>query len=88
MGLDTDNIPFAQSFQYILLMGIMYLVGLVIYTYRIPERWMSEKYKNILAMVNSHVIWHFFVFGAAITHCFSVVELYKARVEVTCLNKI
>jgi len=85
-GIDSDAIPFANSFKYIATMGALYLIGLVIYIYRIPECWFSEKYKNLWRNFNSHVIWHLFVFFAAVTHAFASFELYRARMSVTCLD--
>jgi adiponectin receptor len=86
-GLDSDAIPFGQSFKYITSMGLLYTTGLVFYIFRLPERWLpGKKWQKVVGYVNSHAIWHCYVFAAALSHMFAVLEMYIARVSVTCMK--
>ncbi|KAJ8323577.1 hypothetical protein QVD99_006879 [Batrachochytrium dendrobatidis] len=64
------------SFDYIITMGGMYLLGAFIYAYRIPERW----FKNMFDIWgHSHQIWHCLVLGAAWIHYCAVVRMFEWR---------
>ena len=75
------HIPLNSTLILLALMATLYLVGLVFYTYRIPERF----WPNVFDIwFNSHTIWHLFVFAAAVTHFGGVIMLFNARVDIPC----
>jgi channel protein (hemolysin III family) len=59
------------------MVGIMYLIGAMIYLKRFPEKYWPGTFDFVFA---SHQIWHFLVFLAALLHYQSVVRLYYWRV--------
>ena len=61
--------------------GATYIVGAHFYILKIPERWKPGFFDIWL---NSHTIWHFFVFFAALLHFFAVIEAYTARALYVC----
>lgn len=58
----------------IILMGLLYITGALIYVYRIPERWFPGKFDIV---GHSHQIFHCLVVAAAITHYFGLVDTLK-----------
>lgn len=80
-GHDNDHIPVNSVFFGIVLMGAMYLIGLCFYVFRIPERLYPKTFDIWL---NSHTIWHLFVFAAAVVHLGNVVTLYRIRKSMPC----
>src|SRR5271163_626288 len=50
---------------YVVLQGVLYIVGACIYALRVPERWVPGKFDIFGA---SHQIFHGFVLAAAVTH--------------------
>jgi adiponectin receptor len=78
---ENDYLPFNESALWILLMGLLYLGGLVIYTLRIPERFFPKTFDIWL---NSHTIWHICVFLAALTHFKSILVVYNVRLQKPC----
>jgi len=91
-GPGTDYVPFSSCFKLVLTMGLMYLVGLVFYILHIPESCFNcgetegGKYSGFFKYFNSHCIWHLFVFGAAFIHFFAIINLYNARLDITCIK--
>ncbi|KAF0474621.1 putative hemolysin-III channel protein Izh2 [Gigaspora margarita] len=59
------------SLKWIIMMGVFYLAGALIYGSRIPERWFPGKF-DIYG--SSHQIFHFFVVAAAFIHYFGVIQ--------------
>jgi adiponectin receptor len=59
----------------LLAMGAQYVGGALIYANRIPERLSPGSFDNF----GSHVIWHFCVLGAAITHYYAVMTHWRWR---------
>lgn len=57
----------------VLIMGALYLVGVVFYVSKFPECMYPGKFDRGL---NSHVIWHFFVIGGALAQYFVVKYCY------------
>lgn len=47
-SVDSDYLPFKDSFIYYLLMGLSYLGGLAIYVLRVPERFYPGKFDIIV----------------------------------------
>lgn len=64
----------SMSLGYMLTMGSMYVVGALIYGWRIPERWWPGKFDYF---GGSHQIFHCFVVGAAIVHYIGVVRVVR-----------
>ena len=56
-------------------MGAQYVGGALIYANRIPERLSPGSFDNF----GSHVIWHFCVLGAAVTHYYAVMTHWRWR---------
>jgi adiponectin receptor len=73
--------PFLSSIPYILLMAANYICGVLIYIYKVPERWWPGKF-DIYG--HSHQIWHFMVLMAAISHYFGSLEMYHKRQITMC----
>jgi adiponectin receptor len=80
---DNDFIPLNICIFLLVLMAALYLVGLAIYTLRFPERFFPKTFD---IWMNSHTIWHLFVFLAAFTHFLNVVILYQSRANKTCMK--
>ncbi|KAG9307485.1 hypothetical protein G9A89_017315 [Geosiphon pyriformis] len=53
------------SLDYMLLMGTFYVLGAIIYGFRVPERWFPGKFD---IWGSSHQIFHLFVVSAALVH--------------------
>ncbi|TPX59883.1 hypothetical protein PhCBS80983_g02144 [Powellomyces hirtus] len=51
--------------------GVIYFIGAVVYTARVPERWAPGKFD---IWFHSHQIFHVLVVAAAVVHYFGVVE--------------
>lgn len=81
-GPDNDYLPPNKCFLLMLLMAVLYLGGLAIYTFRFPERFYPHTFDIWL---NSHTIWHLFVFAAALTHFVNLLYLYETRHALPCL---
>ncbi|RIB08273.1 adiponectin receptor protein 1 [Gigaspora rosea] len=62
---------FVISLKWLLLTGILYIIGALIYGARIPERWYPGKF-DICG--SSHQIFHLFVVAAALVHYHGVVQ--------------
>lgn len=78
---ENDNVPVNKVFLGLAMMGALYLIGLCFYVFKIPERFYPKTFDIWL---NSHAIWHIFVFAAAVTHLFSVISLYSIRKSLPC----
>jgi adiponectin receptor len=72
------NFPIFHSF---LRTGACYLGGLAIYISRFPEKSYPKKFDIWL---NSHAIWHVFVFLGALSHYFAILRVYQGRVDLGC----
>ena len=59
---------------YVVLQGVLYIVGAGIYAIRIPERFAPGKF-DILG--SSHQIFHGFVLAAAVTHFIGLCKAYE-----------
>jgi adiponectin receptor len=59
---------------YLVLQGVLYIVGAVIYALRIPERFAPGKFDIWGA---SHQIFHLFVLAAAVTHFWGLCVAYE-----------
>ena len=78
----NDNLPFNSSMSWVMFMGALYLIGLVFYTLRIPERYYPSTFD---IWFNSHTIWHVFVFLAALAHFYAIILTYRTRLQFPCL---
>ena len=78
---NPEYLPFNSCFTLIILMGAIYLVGLTIYTTKVPERFFPNKCD---IWCNSHGIWHCFVFAAAFVHYINVLTIYETRINHVC----
>lgn len=72
---------FITSLLYFFMMGISYIVGVIIYIVRVPERFYPGKFDTC---GSSHNIWHCFVLAAAIFHYFGSLESFHIREWTTC----
>ncbi|KAI8808778.1 hemolysin-III related-domain-containing protein [Cladochytrium replicatum] len=64
----------AMSMQWMIVMGILYVVGALIYASRVPERWWPGKFD---LWFHSHQIFHVLVVAAAVTHYIGVMNAYR-----------
>jgi adiponectin receptor len=62
-------------------MASSYIVGVLIYVSRLPERWFPGRF-DLLG--NSHNIWHCFVVAAALFHYAGSVNAYHLRALLEC----
>jgi channel protein (hemolysin III family) len=51
----------------------LYFVGVLVYAFKIPERWFPGQFDTWL---HSHQLWHIFVFVAAAVHFFNCASMY------------
>lgn len=66
----------------IVIHGLLYVTGAVIYATRVPERCVKSKFDIFFS---SHQIFHCFVVAAVVIHYTSVLDLYHWRLEhATC----
>jgi adiponectin receptor len=63
-----------MGLSYVVLQGVLYIVGAAIYALRIPERFAPGKFDII---GSSHQIFHGFVLAAAITHFIGLCIAYE-----------
>jgi adiponectin receptor len=61
-------------------MGALYLVGALLYGYRVPERFVPGR---LDLAVNSHNIFHVCVWAACVVHYRALFEAYAWRVAHT-----
>ncbi len=62
-----------------LLGGMMYIIGVVIYTLRFPEKIWPGKF---CIWGSSHQIWHCLVFAAILFHFFACLDTYYDRMNM------
>jgi adiponectin receptor len=73
-----DLIPTEHIHLKILLMYLTYLSGVIVYLWKIPERWFPGQFDYYF---HSHQIWHILTFLGTVIHCstcFNVYEAWKA----------
>ncbi|CBZ26412.1 conserved hypothetical protein [Leishmania mexicana MHOM/GT/2001/U1103] len=56
------------------LMLVTYCVGIVIYIFKVPERWYPGRFD---VWLHSHQLWHFFVLCAAVVHYFTCIGAFQ-----------
>uniref|UniRef100_A0A7S3MY52 Uncharacterized protein n=1 Tax=Strombidium inclinatum TaxID=197538 RepID=A0A7S3MY52_9SPIT len=61
--------------------GAIYIIGALIYVFRIPERWQPKKFDLAFS---SHNIFHLFVVSACIIHVNEALNMYHDRREKIC----
>ena len=83
-GPHNDYMPLNICFLLIYGMAALYLVGLVFYNFKIPERFFPKTFD---IWFNSHTIWHIFVFLAALEHFYNMTHVYSTRSMIPCLSK-
>lgn len=72
---------FHSSIIYYGFMGGSYIVGVLIYVARVPERFRPGKFDLV---GNSHNIWHCFVLMAALWHYAGSVDAFRLRSLLEC----
>jgi len=72
---------FIKPTYFVMGMGACYIIGVMIYIARFPEKYFPGKF-DLLG--SSHNIWHFFVLAAAISHYFGCLGFYHTRQWLTC----
>lgn len=55
------------------LMMLLYMLGMVIYIFKIPERWFPGRFD---IWCHSHSIWHVFVLAASVIHFVNCASMY------------
>lgn len=72
-GLPTNEqtLPLYRGMFLIL---IVYCVGMLIYIFKIPERWYPGRFD---VWLHSHQLWHFFVLSAAVVHHFTCIGAFQ-----------
>jgi adiponectin receptor len=73
VGLPTNE-QTVPLYKGMFLMLVTYCVGMVIYIFKIPERWYPGHFDLLL---HSHQLWHFFVLGAAVVHYFTCIGAFQ-----------
>lgn len=61
--------------------GGIFLIGVVIYVSHFPERYYPKKFDIWL---NSHTIWHIFVFLGFVSYYITVLHMYDVRLGMSC----
>nr|CAI5839209.1 unnamed protein product [Callosobruchus analis] len=64
---------------WLVLMGVLYIVGAMFYALRVPERWFPGKFD---IWFHSHQIFHVFVLVAALVHYHGISEMAMYRVTI------
>lgn len=72
-GLPVNELtqPMCES---LFLMLLIYLVGMLIYVFKVPERWYPGAFD---LWMHSHQLWHFFVLAAAVLHYFTCIGIFQ-----------
>ncbi|KAK9888306.1 hypothetical protein WA026_000567 [Henosepilachna vigintioctopunctata] len=70
------NVFLHKSLLWLLLSGVCYCTGTVLYALRIPERFFPGKFDIWL---HSHQLFHMFVIGGALVHYFGISEIAVHR---------
>ena len=81
-GPKTNTISFFNPFMYLLMMGGAYIGGAFFYMFKFPESMFPGKFN----VFNSHSIWHFCVFLGQVSQLFVILETYKNRLAMKCIN--
>ena len=68
-----------KSLGWLVLMGLLYIVGAMLYALRVPERWFPGKCD---IWFHSHQIFHVFVLGGAFVHYHGISEMAMHRVMI------
>ncbi|KAJ0961411.1 hypothetical protein J5N97_000366 [Dioscorea zingiberensis] len=78
----SDQHPNAMvTTEYELLMGVFYIVGVVVYVGRVPERWMPGMFDLV---GNSHQLFHLMVIAGAYTHYLASLVYLQWRDSEAC----
>ena len=81
----NDFLPVNGVYLGLIAMGATYLIGMYIYVDRFPEKYYPRVFDIWL---NSHVIWHVFVFVATLIEMYTLFYLYSTRKDVPCKLRI
>lgn len=68
-----------KSLGWLILMGVLYIFGAMLYALRVPERWFPGKFD---IWFHSHQIFHVFVLGGALVHYHGISEMAMHRVTI------
>ncbi|XP_025829298.1 adiponectin receptor protein-like, partial [Agrilus planipennis] len=74
-----SNYMSQKSLGWLCLMGLLYIMGALMYALRVPERWFPGKFD---IWFHSHQIFHMFVLGGAFVHYHGITEMAMHRVTV------
>ncbi len=80
---ENDYMPINASYAGAILVGALYLSGLMFYIKKFPERYFPKTFD---IWFNSHTIFHLFVFLAAVSHYFTLHYMFNIRNELKCIN--
>lgn len=67
------------SLGWLVLMGLLYIIGALLYALRVPERWFPGKFD---IWFQSHQLFHILVIAAAFVHYHGITEMAMYRVTV------
>jgi channel protein (hemolysin III family) len=68
-------------FWYLVVMGVCYVGGAIVYLFHIPERYFPGKFDIWMA---SHQLWHLAIFFAVLTHYLGLMHMYEWRMMRVC----
>lgn len=83
-GIDSAEMELYTNHGNLFYVLLLYLLGAIIYVFRVPERWYPGKFDLFMA---SHQLWHALVFAAAILHYKGSVNQFEWRRENMCANE-
>lgn len=73
------NAVYFASLGWLILMGVLYILGALIYTFRIPECLFPGKFD---IWFQSHQIFHVLVIAAAFVHLHGITEMFTYRMSI------
>ena len=79
---NPNFIPIGKIHFGIILMGLTYIIGLIFYLNKIPEKYFPKKFD---IWMNSHTIFHIFVVLAASIFLVTMFLLYDERNSRMCV---
>lgn len=80
---ESDNLDFIPSIPYYVAMILCYLVGLIIYATKYPERCCPGKF-DLLG--HSHQIWHICVLLGIVFTYLGAFDNYYTRIKIPCMG--
>eukprot|EP00916_Digyalum_oweni_P011164 GHVL01018539.1.p1 GENE.GHVL01018539.1~~GHVL01018539.1.p1 ORF type:complete len:387 (-),score=16.91 GHVL01018539.1:15-1175(-) len=79
--VNSDSFNRVHVAKWMVLMGLCYVVGGVLYGLRFPEKWFPRVFDVWGA---SHQLFHLFVLAGALSHYFGIMTAYNSRMQYGC----